>query len=125
MHKFSIHLSILFVGIYSTLLFAQHDLKIEYSLMKITTANNDPRTTDNESRITIIAMTANAMKGDRKKCLDAGMDDYIAKPVNAKKLKDTLERWIPETTSDEKHSSPKVKVVDAEERSFEKNPTMN
>ena len=38
MHKFSIHLSILFVGIYSTLLFAQHDLKIEYSLMKITTA---------------------------------------------------------------------------------------
>ena len=38
MHKFSSHLSILFVGIYSTLLFAQHDLKIEYSLMKITTA---------------------------------------------------------------------------------------
>ena len=120
MHKFSIHLSILFVGIYSTLLFAQHDLKIEYSLMKITTANNDPRTTDNESRITIIAMTANAMKGDRKKCLDAGMDDYIAKPVNAKKLKDTLERWIPETMSDEKHSPKNIKVVAQATRQYAK-----
>ena len=82
--------------------------------------NNDPRTTDNESRITIIAMTANAMQGDRKKCLDAGMDDYIAKPVNAKKLKDTLERWIPETMSDEKHSPKNIKVVAQATRQYAK-----
>ncbi|TDI92571.1 MAG: response regulator [Caldithrix sp.] len=88
--------------------------------MKITTANNDPRTTDNESRITIIAMTANAMQGDRKKCLEAGMDDYIAKPGNAEKLKETLEKWIRETTSDKKHAQKEVKLVNVEEGSFEK-----
>ena len=41
----------------------------------------------------IIAMTANAMKGDRNKCLEAGMDDYIAKPVRSQELFATLERY--------------------------------
>ena len=40
----------------------------------------------------IIAMTANAMKGDREKCLEAGMDDYIAKPVRIDTVKQALER---------------------------------
>ena len=46
-----------------------------------------------EFQISIIAMTANAMQGDRQQCLDAGMDDYISKPVSPEKLKDVLEKW--------------------------------
>lgn len=45
--------------------------------------------------IPIIAMTANAMMGDREKCIAAGMDDYIAKPIQAEDLKRALEQWSP------------------------------
>ncbi len=44
--------------------------------------------------IPIIAMTANAMKGDRERCIQAGMNDYVSKPVNPDDLSQKLESWI-------------------------------
>jgi PAS domain S-box-containing protein len=47
------------------------------------------------ARTPIVAVTANAMKGEDERCLEAGMDAYLAKPVNMDQLRVTLERWMP------------------------------
>jgi CheY-like chemotaxis protein len=46
------------------------------------------------SHVPIIAMTAHALKGDRERCLKAGMDDYVAKPIRAQQLFDTIETVV-------------------------------
>ena len=48
----------------------------------------------NLKQLPIIAMTANAMTGDREKCISAGMNDYISKPIESRQLYSILSRWI-------------------------------
>ncbi|MEO0826799.1 MAG: response regulator [Cyanobacteria bacterium J06642_9] len=52
------------------------------------------RAGQHNQNIAIIAMTANAMKGDKEKCLAAGMNDYLAKPINPKALSEMLTKWL-------------------------------
>ncbi len=47
-------------------------------------------------RIPIVAMTGNALEGDREKCLGAGMDDYMIKPINKKRILEMVQKWAPE-----------------------------
>lgn len=65
-----------------------------YEATKAIRADPDP----NVNRVLIIAMTASAIRGDREKCLEAGMNDYLAKPVRQTALKAMLDEYLTKTT---------------------------
>jgi CheY-like chemotaxis protein len=64
-----------------------------------TRAIRDPETRVLKKDIPIIALTANAMEGDRDRCIEAGMNDYIAKPIKRELLIMTIEAFLSEPQS--------------------------
>lgn len=65
----------------------------------------------NNAHNIIIAMTANALKGDREKCIEAGMDDYIAKPVEPYVMFNMIKKWVKPKVIDEPYTN-KIKKTD-------------
>ncbi|MEO5327404.1 MAG: response regulator [Magnetococcus sp. THC-1_WYH] len=75
-------------------------------------ATRQIRALENSRRLPIIAMTANAMAGDREKCLETGMNDHVAKPVVPDELYATLSQWIGRSAFDvpDACASPLVEI---------------
>jgi two-component system sensor histidine kinase/response regulator len=69
----------------------------------------------NGRRVPIVAMTANAMLGDRERCLAAGMDDYIAKPISLDTLDEMLNRWLPAAPRDQAEVLDRVRLSELRE----------
>jgi two-component system, sensor histidine kinase and response regulator len=67
--------------------------------------------------VPIVAMTAHAMKGDKERCLDAGMDGYVSKPINAENLFDVIEKLMADRKADERTPDTKLGgyILDEEE----------
>ena len=66
----------------------------------------NPRSKVMDHDIPVIALTANATKGDRDKCMEAGMNDYMSKPFKPQLLGDMLKKWLPEQNSCYHNESP-------------------
>ena len=71
------------------------------------TAEIRRRELETGSHVPIVALTANALEGDREVCIAAGMDDYLAKPFSGEQLRSTLARWLSPS-----HQEPAVAAPD-------------
>ncbi len=89
-------------------------------------ATREIREREQTGRIPIIAVTANVQESDRKKCLEAGMDDFLSKPFSREDLVEVLSRWLPQYGSRETamnaggvSASLKVKTVSVDHATLE------
>ena len=80
----------------------------EMNGLEATRKIRNPNSSVNNHDIPIIAMTANAMQGDRENCLKAGMNDYISKPVRPQDLAKILEKWLMTLEGDDTQSSDDI-----------------
>jgi signal transduction histidine kinase/CheY-like chemotaxis protein/HPt (histidine-containing phosphotransfer) domain-containing protein/CHASE3 domain sensor protein len=86
-------------GRYALLLSDVHMPRLDgYELAR---AIRDEEARDGRARTPIVALTASALKGEAERCLAAGMDDYLAKPVGIPVLTATLRRWLPHIGGDD------------------------
>jgi CheY-like chemotaxis protein/HPt (histidine-containing phosphotransfer) domain-containing protein len=88
--------------------------------MEATLRIRDTQSTVLDHNIPIIAMTANAMQGDRERILKTGMNDYVAKPIDPQKLAEALNHWLPveagQDVEKENHSSKIEKAASVGEQ---------
>jgi CheY-like chemotaxis protein len=77
-----------------------------------TGAIRDPQSGVDNPQIPVIALTASALKGDRQKCLAAGMNDYLAKPIHYVDLAAILQKWLPHEAESSSSQSQRNRPVE-------------
>ena len=74
----------------------------------------DPGSNVRNHGIPVIAMTVRAMEGDRERCLDKGMDDYVSKPIEPRKLVEAIERQLVKVSTDKQKATARKNIPDDE-----------
>jgi two-component system sensor histidine kinase/response regulator len=90
----------------------ERTLKVQDSKLN-ENASTEPSALDIQHHVPIIAMTAHAIKGDRERCLEAGMDEYISKPIDSDRLFEAIEE-LTKKTSDSRDAADSLAAIDKE-----------